>query len=82
VSRLDSLRRLIYKRLDMNRSRLLLGSTAALVLIGAAGGIAYRAGVFSDRGAEHWSILGKYCMDCHNAAEAARYMQLASAMRF
>jgi hypothetical protein len=54
----------------MNRSRALLGSVAALVVAGGAVVAAQHYGLFRDRGAEQWSMLNRYCMDCHSAAEA------------
>jgi len=41
------------------------------VLIVGAAVLVQRAGLLPDRGAEHWNMLDRYCMDCHNAAEAA-----------
>ena len=67
---LDSMRPLIYKRLDMNRSRA-IASAAGIVVLVAAAVVLQRGGLFPDRGAEHWTMLDRYCMDCHNAAEAA-----------
>ena len=54
----------------MQRSHL-IGGTALAAGVAAAALIAWRAGVFADHGAEHWAMLDRYCMDCHNAAEAA-----------
>src|SRR6185295_7770042 len=54
----------------MKRWHLIVGIALAAG-IGGAAGVAYRAGVFPDRGADQWAMLDHYCMDCHNAAEAA-----------
>ena len=54
----------------MKRSHLIVG-TALAAGVAAAAAVAYRTGVFADRGAEQWAMLDHYCMDCHNAAEAA-----------
>jgi hypothetical protein len=54
----------------MARSRILLSLAGAL----AAGGVAfalYKSGVLGDRGEQQWTLVQTYCVDCHNAAEAA-----------
>jgi len=55
----------------MNRSRLIGGTALAAGIAAATALLAYRTQLFGASGAEHWNMLGKYCMDCHNAAEAA-----------
>jgi hypothetical protein len=42
--------------------------TAAVI---AAGALAYRFDLLGDRGAQSFATLDRYCMECHNAAEAA-----------
>ncbi|MEO8466525.1 MAG: DUF1592 domain-containing protein [Gammaproteobacteria bacterium] len=55
----------------MNRSRLIAGMVGTVLLVAAAAVLVQRAGLLPDRGVEHWNMLDRYCMDCHNAAEAA-----------
>ncbi len=55
----------------MNRSRLIASAAGAIVLVAAGAVLVQRAGLLPDRGAEHWNMLDRYCMDCHNTAEAA-----------
>jgi len=54
----------------MARSHIYLAAGGILVL-GAAAFFAHRAGLIGDRGAEQWALVQTYCVDCHNAAEAA-----------
>ncbi len=54
----------------MNRSRLIAGTALATGIAATAVLVASRTELFADRGAAQWSMLGRYCMDCHNAAEA------------
>jgi hypothetical protein len=54
----------------MPRFTILYG-TAGVLALGAAAFIAHRAGLLGDRPAEQWALVQTYCVECHNAAEAA-----------
>src|SRR5688572_12923489 len=54
----------------MARSTLLLGAAGAAALAVAAL-VVHRAGILGDRGEEQWTLVQSYCVECHNAAEAA-----------
>jgi hypothetical protein len=54
----------------MNRSRLIGGTALAAGIAAAAALVAYRTELFGNPGAEQWTMLNRYCMDCHSAAEA------------
>ena len=54
----------------MSRSYL-IAAGGAVVLLAAAAIVMQGTGALRDRGAEQWAMLDRYCMDCHNAAEAA-----------
>src|SRR5215212_3854303 len=54
----------------MARSHILLAAGGALVL-GVAAFVAARTGLFGGRAEEQWAVVQNYCVDCHNAAEAA-----------
>jgi len=53
----------------MNRYRLVLGAGLASALVGI-GAVVLRP-YFADRGEEQWALVQTYCVECHNAAEAA-----------
>jgi mono/diheme cytochrome c family protein len=65
---LDGRHALLYKQSLMDR-RLVLG--AAGVLAAGAAAVAYRAELFGPSPGEQWALIQSYCLDCHNAAEAA-----------
>jgi hypothetical protein len=50
--------------------RLVLGA-AGVLAAGAAAVVAYRAELFGPSPEEQWALIQSYCVDCHNAAEAA-----------
>src|SRR5688572_28856893 len=54
----------------MARSPILLG-VAGAVALGVAALVLHGAGVLGDRGEEQWTLVESYCVECHNAAEAA-----------
>jgi hypothetical protein len=55
----------------MNRSRLLLGAGASAGGLAIAAVALYRTGFFGAGPEEQWTIVQTYCVECHNAAEAA-----------
>ncbi len=56
----------------MDRSRLILGVVGvAAALGGGAAAFLYRGELFGPSGEEQWTIVQTYCVECHNAAEAA-----------
>ena len=54
----------------MARSRILIGA-AGVVVLGLGAFAVYRTGLLGDRPEEQWTLVQSYCVDCHNAAEAA-----------
>ncbi len=54
----------------MNRTRLIGGAALAAGIVAAVVAVTHRAELFAPSGAQQWALLGRYCMDCHNAAEA------------
>jgi hypothetical protein len=54
----------------MPRSRTLFSIAGALATAGVALAL-YMSGVLGDRGEQQWTLVQTYCVDCHNAAEAA-----------
>jgi hypothetical protein len=55
----------------MERSRLILGAAGAAVAVAGAAAFVYRAELFGPSPDEQWAIVRNYCLECHNAAEAA-----------
>ena len=55
----------------MERSRLILGAVGAAAVLGGAAVVVYRGELFGPSAAEQWTIVETYCVECHNAAEAA-----------
>src|SRR5688572_27405952 len=55
----------------MERSRLILGAVGAAAVLGAAAAVLYRDQLFGPSAAEQWAMVQTYCVECHNAAEAA-----------
>jgi hypothetical protein len=55
----------------MERSRLILGAVGAAAVLGGAAVVVYRGELFGPSAAEQWTIVQTYCVECHNAAEAA-----------
>ena len=55
----------------MKRPRLILGAVGAAAVLGAAAVVLYRGEIFGPSAAEQWTIVETYCVECHNAAEAA-----------
>ncbi|HJR70454.1 MAG TPA: DUF1587 domain-containing protein, partial [Gammaproteobacteria bacterium] len=55
----------------MERSRLILGAVGAAAVLGGAAAVLYRGELFGPSAAEQWTIVQTYCVECHNAAEAA-----------
>jgi hypothetical protein len=54
----------------MPRSRILYSIAGVLAATGVALAV-YMSGVIGDRGERQWQLVQTYCVDCHNAAEAA-----------
>src|SRR5688572_12104055 len=54
----------------MPRSRILISIAGALAAAGVVLAL-YMSGVLGDRGEQQWTLVQTYCVDCHNAAEAA-----------
>jgi hypothetical protein len=54
----------------MARSRILLSTAGALTAAVVVFAL-YKGGVIGDRGEQQWRLVQTYCVDCHNAAEAA-----------
>ncbi len=54
----------------MARSHILFGAAGVLAL-GLGAFVVHRAGLLGDRGEKQWTLVQSYCVDCHNAAEAA-----------
>jgi mono/diheme cytochrome c family protein len=46
-------------------------SIAGVLAAAGAGFALYKSGVLGDRGEQQWTLVQTYCVDCHNAAEAA-----------
>src|SRR5262245_393082 len=55
----------------MERSRLILVAVGAAAVLGGAAAVLYRGEIFGPSPAEQWSLVKSYCVECHNAAEAA-----------
>ena len=55
----------------MAHPRILFGAAAGAVALGVGAFVLHGAGLFGDRGAEQWTLVETYCVECHNAAEAA-----------
>jgi hypothetical protein len=55
----------------MERSRLILGAVGAAAVLGGAAAALYRGELFAPSAAEQWTTVQTYCVECHNAAEAA-----------
>jgi hypothetical protein len=55
----------------MERSRLILGAMGAAAVLGGAAAVLYRDQLFGPSAAEQWTMVQTYCVECHNAAEAA-----------
>jgi hypothetical protein len=46
-------------------------AAAGAAALGAGAYVLHSTGVLGDRGAEQWTLVETYCVECHNAAEAA-----------
>jgi hypothetical protein len=54
----------------MERSRLILGAVGAAAVLGG-GAFVYRGELFGPSAEQQWAVVRTYCVECHNAAEAA-----------
>jgi hypothetical protein len=68
---LDAPQALLYKQVLMDRSRIVLGAVGALAVAGVAAVVVNRAELFGPSAEEQWALVETYCVECHNAAEAA-----------
>ena len=61
----------LYKQWFMVPTRLILGTAGVLAALGVTAAVILHTDLFGPSAEEQWAMVDTYCVECHNAAEAA-----------